>query len=266
MHLPNKRIPIVLAAVALLAVLYFAINGRAAGGTALQASGTIEAEDVLIAPELSGRVSEVLVDKGQAVQAGQALFRLDGTLLEAQRARAAAAYATAQANLATAQNGLSAADAGLKSAQAALEAAQAAATAERLPVQKSLDDLSINSAAARGDAARAVAAANRAVRDAVYQLDNFTVSWLQDEFTPVEGISVTKQLLDQARAAFEPYRNESETDDTREELKDRLDEAQSEYDSAVRRVELNAALEAAQSRLRKAEDDLSKLQDGPNPQ
>ena len=57
-----------------------------------------------------------------------------------------------------------------------------------------------------------------------------------------------------------------ESDDYREELKEALDEAQSEYDSAVRRMELVSALEAAQSRLRKAEDDLSKLQDGPNPQ
>jgi Tfp pilus assembly protein PilX len=49
-------------------------------------------------------------------------------------------------------------------------------------------------------------------------------------------------------------------------LKEALDNAQSEYDSAVRRIELEAALEAAESRLRKAEDDLAKLQDGPDPQ
>ena len=34
----------------------------------------------------------------------------------------------------------------------------------------------------------------------------------------------------------------------------------------MRRIELAAALEAAESRLHKAEDDLAKLQDGPNPQ
>ncbi len=49
-------------------------------------------------------------------------------------------------------------------------------------------------------------------------------------------------------------------------MKEALDNAQSEYDSAVRRIELEAALEAAESRLRKAEDDLAKLQDGPDPQ
>jgi hypothetical protein len=37
-------------------------------------------------------------------------------------------------------------------------------------------------------------------------LDNYTVSSLQSDLTPTEGISLTKKLLDDARAAFEPYR------------------------------------------------------------
>ncbi|NMC14544.1 MAG: HlyD family efflux transporter periplasmic adaptor subunit, partial [Chloroflexi bacterium] len=150
-------------------------------------------------------------------------------------------------------------------AQVNLEAARAKAEAERLPVQNSLDDLTINASAARGEAARNVAAANRAVRDAVYNLDNFLVSSLQANLTPAEGISVTQKILNQARAAFEPYRNDSLENDRRKKLKEALDNAQSEYDSAVRRIELTAALEAAESRLRKAEDDLAKLQNGPNP-
>jgi HlyD family secretion protein len=77
---------------------------------------------------------------------------------------------------------------------------------------------------------------------------------------------LTKKMLDEAREAFEPYRNASENDPQREKLKEELDNAQSEYDSAVRRIELVAALEAAEALLYKAEDDLAKLQDGPNPQ
>ena len=245
---------------------YFISRGSAAGASVLQASGTVEALSVTLSPELSGRIAEVLVEKGQAVKAGEPLFRLDDEMLQAQRQRALAALAAAQANLTTAQTGVPSAEAAVKTAQAGLEAAQAAAEAERLPVQKSLDDLTVNAAAARGEAARAVADANRAVRNAVYMLDNYTVSSFQEDLTPTEGISITKKLLDEARAAFEPYRNVTESDDYREELKEALDEAQSEYDSAVRRMELVSALEAAQSRLRKAEDDLSKLQDGPNPQ
>ena len=265
---PRKRIfiPIVLLVLGGLAAWYFISNWRAANGAALQASGTVEASDVIVAPELSGRIAEVMVEKGQSVKAGDPLFRLDGELVQAQRERAEAALDAAHANLATAQTGLASAEAAQKSALVALEAAQAAAQAERLPVQKALDDLTINAAAARGEAARNVAAANRAVRDAVYMLDNYTVSSLQADLTPTEGLSLTKKLLDEARAAFEPYKYKSENDDRREALKEELDEAQSEYDSAVRRIELEAALEAAQSRLRKAEDDLSKLQNGPNPQ
>lgn len=265
---PRKRIFILFALLILggLATWYFIGPGRAAGVGALQASGTVEATAVSMAPELSGRVAEVLVDKGDEVKAGAPLFRLDGAILQAQRQQAAAALEAARANLSTAETGLASAEATQKSAQVALETARAAATAERLPVQKTLDDLNINAAAARGEAARNVAKANRAVRDAVYMLDNYTVSSMQRDLTPAEGLALTKRLLDEAREAFEPYRNLSENDDTRETKKDSLDEAQSEYDSAVRRIELVAALEAAQSMLTKAEDDLSKLQDGPNPQ
>jgi multidrug resistance efflux pump len=77
---------------------------------ALKASGTIEAVDVNISPELSGKVKQVLVDEGQAVKLGDPLFRLDDTLLRQQRDAAAAvlqasksAALTAQAAYASAQ-------------------------------------------------------------------------------------------------------------------------------------------------------------------
>lgn len=265
-NLSNKRISTLLVLAGVLIAWYTPSSGCTAQTTTLQASGTIEAVEVTLAAELSGKVTEVMVEKGQEVKAGDPLFRLDDELLQAQRGRATAALDAAQANLVTAETGQASAKTAEKTARVALEAAQAAAEAERLPTQKALDDLTINAAAARGEAARNVAAANRAVRNAVYMLDNYTVSTLQADLTPSEGISLTKKLLDEARAAFEPYRNASETDEQREDLKEALDEAQSEYDSAVRRIELEAALEAAQSRLRKAEDDLAKLQNGPNPQ
>jgi multidrug resistance efflux pump len=268
MHLQNRKriIPIVALLIVIAGGAYYAWTAAAATSGPLTATGTIEATDVIISPEAGGRVAEVLVEKGQAVQAGDVLLRLDDSLLAAQKGRAEAGLQAAQANLKTAQDGLAAAQAGLTSAQVTLEAAQAAAEAERLPAQKALDDLSVNAPAQRGEAARAVAGATRAVRDATYMLDNFTVSSLQEKLTPTEGLSLTKKLLDEARAAFEPYRNESESNERREDLKDDLDNAQSEYDSAVRRIELNAAYDAAVSRLHKAEDDLGKLKDGPNPQ
>ncbi len=262
----RKRIPILILLLVIISAWYLYSRGQAAENADLQVSGTVEAEKVSLAAELSGRVVEILAEEGQAVKAGEVLFRLDDSLLQVQRERATAALQTAQANVLVAETGLAKAEAAIKTAQAAYQVAQATALAERLPVQKTLDDLTVNAAAARGDAARRVATANRALRDAVYMLDNYTVSSFQKDLTPAEGIALTKQLLDQARDAFEPYRNLPQSNETRQDLREQLDEAQSEYDSAVRRVELNAALDAAQSMLQKAEDDLAKLQDGPNPQ
>jgi multidrug resistance efflux pump len=265
---PRRRILILLVLLVLCGLAVWSVISQrlAARVAVLQASGTVESVTVVLAPELSGRMAEVMVEKGQTVKTGEPLFRLDGELLQAQRGRAAAALEAAQANLETAEVGLISAEAALKTAQVNLEAARAAAEAERQPVQKALDDLYLNAPAARGEAARRVADANRAVRDAQYLLFNYNVSSLQVDLTPTGGLSLTQKLLDEARAAFDPYRYESEYDDRREDLKEAMDEAQSEYDSAVRRIELEAGVEAAQSQLHKAEEDLSKLEDGPNPQ
>jgi HlyD family secretion protein len=71
----------------------------------LAASGFIETEEVTIAPELGGRVLELLVAEGDDVEAGQVLARLDGTLLEAQITSAQAGLDLAEAQLAQAQAG-----------------------------------------------------------------------------------------------------------------------------------------------------------------
>ena len=106
MHAIDKRrrilIPIVVLAVVGLAAWYFIGKGSSAAGASLsQASGTVEATAINLASELSGRVVEVLVNQGDAVMAGDPLFRLDGELLQAQRQRAVAGLESAQANLST---------------------------------------------------------------------------------------------------------------------------------------------------------------------
>ena len=91
----------------------------------LQASGTIEAVEVTVAPEVNGRVVEVMVEKGDLVHAGDALFRLDDTLLQSQRQKAITSLEVAKANVEVAQTGLTTAEAGLDSAKAAVETARA---------------------------------------------------------------------------------------------------------------------------------------------
>jgi len=89
----------------LLAVLLGAcssISDRAAGNGLLSASGTVSARQVAVAPEIGGRVIQVLVEEGQPVKTGDILFGLDDSLLQAQRKQATAAVQVAEAALDTA--------------------------------------------------------------------------------------------------------------------------------------------------------------------
>ena len=117
----NKRPPIPVIVLLVLAIAsglayYFYPRSVQAGAPQLSASGTVEATEVRIAPETAGKVAEVLVGEGDQVQAGQALFRLDGSLLDAQRKAAAAALETASAAVTTANAAVTSAQAQYDSA------------------------------------------------------------------------------------------------------------------------------------------------------
>ena len=103
----HKRppVPAIVILVLLVAVSAYFIytQSTADENGALTASGFIEATQVNIAPELAGKVTEVLVAEGQSVRAGDPLLRLDPSLLTAQRAVASAAVDSANAALETAQ-------------------------------------------------------------------------------------------------------------------------------------------------------------------
>ena len=93
--------------------------------SALSASGFIEGEDVTIASEVNGRIIAISAERGDEVDAGAVLVRLDTTTLQSQRTEAEAALATARANLAHVQAGTR------LSEITAARAAVAAATAQR---------------------------------------------------------------------------------------------------------------------------------------
>jgi HlyD family secretion protein len=102
----NKRPRILFIIIIIVLVLlvggYFgfrALFGQ--GSTPLTASGTIEAIEVTISPEIGGKVAAVPVNEGSQVKAGDILFRLDDTLLKGQRAVAAATLDVAKAAAAT---------------------------------------------------------------------------------------------------------------------------------------------------------------------
>ncbi len=111
----RKPSPVIIIIVVLVvaAIGYFVYQQWSQNNAAsqLNASGTIEATDVNVAPEEAGKVKDVLTDEGQSVKTGDALIHLDDSLLQAQKEQAVAALnvakaaaATSDAALASAQN------------------------------------------------------------------------------------------------------------------------------------------------------------------
>ena len=138
------------------------------------------------------------------------------------------------------------------------------AQAELTEAKKALDDLNTNAETAKTNAMQAIARYADAVRDAQYRLDNFTVPSNQAGLDAIEALDKMKANLDAARLAFEAVKNRPLEDPVRKELKEKLDTAQSDYNAAVRRVELEYNLQVAISNLEKARQDYEKWKDGPS--
>lgn len=81
--LPVKAIVGVLLLIIISYSVFFFIQSTAV--TAITASGSVEAVEVSISPEVNGKVVEVSRDLGQTVAAGDKLFGLDGAVMLAQQ-------------------------------------------------------------------------------------------------------------------------------------------------------------------------------------
>jgi HlyD family secretion protein len=184
-------------------------------------------DDVYLSFFAAGQVAEVLVKEGDQVKVGDVVARLGN--------------------------------------REEIESGLANVRAELLTTQQARQALFDNVEVGRASLARAISAANRAVRDAQYNLDNYTVPTNQQKMSAMDAVIEMKKKLDAARQAFEAVKYRSSGDSTRERLKDELDEAQSDYNSAVRRLELETTLKEAQANLDKAMQDFASLQDGPDP-
>jgi len=103
----HKKIPtplILLLVIGLFVTAYFGIRALTQKSqTSLTLSGTIEGEQINISPESAGKIAEIFVSEGASVKSGDALFRLDDTLLQAQRAAASASVDLARSTLANAE-------------------------------------------------------------------------------------------------------------------------------------------------------------------
>lgn len=234
----------------------------------IEASGTIEAVEVRVAAEVSGRVAEVLVERGDAVVAGQALVRLDDSLLRAQLQQAEKAVETAEANLAAVRAGptqaqVSAAEAALRQAHAAWKGAwQAREDAQRARDNPQELDAQIHAAEAR------VALAGRQVEQARAQKAAATALR--------EGIMGDSS--DQGKTLRAAYEKQEQAGDAR------IAAAQAELNGAQRALDylrqmrrnpvaLDVALRAAEGKLRLATEEVKVAQAalaltkaGPRPQ
>jgi len=130
---------------------------------------------------------------------------------------------------------------------------------------------------AQANALTELTAAYEAVRDAQYELDNFDVPSDFSGQSATEAVRSTREKLDAAREAFEPYEDLSERRveltarerqdeskiyrDTAKLFKKRLDDAWSKYRTAITWLEHDSALEAAAARLDQAQENYDALLD-----
>ena len=293
----NRRriiIPILVVLVIIAtAVWYFTRQDETQARGAIEASGAVEAVEVAISPEIGGRVIEVLAEKGERVNAGDPLLRLDDELLQAQRQRAATALEAAQANVTTAQTGVEAARSAMQVALAAQESARlqymialqaaqkadspARAAAWQQPIPSDFDQpgwyfqKSEEIAAAQAELTAAQAAAEQAQADlktaieagggeALMQAEARLAQARQAYRTAQDVLDRSKTQTDQAlrdaaQASFEAA--ESELDEAQTAYDDLLEEETAE-DILIAR----AILAAAQERRGTAQDRLNLLLTG----
>ncbi|WP_432207978.1 HlyD family secretion protein [Ancylobacter polymorphus] len=86
-----------------LQALIARLSGSRLPAGLFQTNGRIEAEQVLVASKLAGRVAQVLVEEGQTVDAGEVVARMDTSELEAQLAGAQAQVRRAEKSVAEAE-------------------------------------------------------------------------------------------------------------------------------------------------------------------
>jgi len=255
MHLDKVRrvAPIVVFVGLVVAGLIYLTAVSARDNGPLQASGTVEAVQVKVASEVSGRVEAVLVDEGETVQAGDVMLRLDNRLLEAQRelalAGGQAAVAAAELELLNAQHGLDALHEGT-----ALAASQAELTLAN--ARDALDDaVRINTYQQKGnrattetlDAAKAAVtlaedAVNRA--QAAYDRMGRLASDNPTKAAARASLEAARRQLENAEASLNWYRGEP-----------------SDIDQAI----LDAKVSLAQAQLEDAQRNYEDLHPGPDP-
>jgi HlyD family secretion protein len=199
------------------------------------ATGSVRAnQTALLTWKTNGLVEEVLVESGESIEAGASLVSLNSSSLPQ-------SIIMAQADLITAQ--------------------------------KTLDNL-LNTQITSARAAQAVIQAEKAVIEAERALALFDARRYIDEFERAErNIETMRDRLTQAETNFELYKDLDEDNANYRLYKSRLEDAQYNYNEAVRTVSLLeldqeialSTLNFAQAQLADAQREYERLKNGPDP-
>jgi HlyD family secretion protein len=275
----KKPLHLILGALIALSIAGCSALGASQTSTnAIQASGIIEATQVNVSPQLSGRVVEVKVNEGDTVKQGDELLSLDGSLLQAQRKSAAASLEAARSAQQSAQSSLDAAQAQY---QATLDAALAA------DQQARTDDWHTSSSGLTQpawyftqveqiQAAQAeLNAAQQNLKDKQSNLDQVVSGVENSGFVAAEKRLANARLAYEAAKAVDQRTQSSNNAELRDaaksafdDAKDELDRAQQSYNdmlttqSAKDVLKARAELAVAQERNQTAQDQLRALQTG----
>lgn len=262
-----------------VAIFYlYSVSGEEETG--LRASGSVEAVEVVVAAEVAGRVELVMAGEGELVKVGDSLIILDDELLQAQRARAAAAVETAKAALRNAEANLAVMDvqaeithraARLEDLPARQDAWQVVAPGEfELPIWYFERPEEIEAAEAEVEAALEGLEEEKANLEEL--LDDSTMKdLLEAEARLVNARSrflVADEVLERARRARDDEELEDYAEQFYDAAEDELEAAQSDYEQnlsdkeAEDLLEVRARLAVAQERYDSARDRLAELQGG----
>jgi HlyD family secretion protein len=290
----TRLIPVILILLIVAATIYYLNWVKDEETGSLQASGTVEAVEIIIAPEIvGGQIDEVLIEEGDIVHAGDVLIRFEAEMLHAQFEQAETGLAQAEANYR-----LIAAQPLAEQRQVAISAAQL----ELLSAQQALKDLIENADLARAHAQQALEDAEHALEDLLdpdlqqaialeaitkYQkiiddtekrVRNLKSTASQADIDAAEAdVVLARDALENAEEDFKPYEDKPEDNLTRANYQSRLAAAQQVYDAAVRKlnavsgtassVDISVAeadLETARAQLEQAKREYERVKDGPN--
>jgi HlyD family secretion protein len=254
------------------------INGNDNGD--LHASGRITALQVDIAPEVGGIVQEIKVEEGESVKAGDVLFRIDNTLLQAQYDQAIAMVDVAKAAIESANAQLAAVELQLEMTLQGVRQ-QKQLTVDSVWQESQPDDFNMpvwyftdseNLAAVDQE----VQAAEEALRIELNNLETVLEDNRSSDLITVEerlakaqaAYQISEVTLEQAKNADENEALEDIAQDLFDEASSELDATQSSYERILTTAAAKDVLEArsrfavAQRRYENALNKFSQLQTG----